>query len=522
MRAFENLKNDLPVKMNKYSKKYNSIFFIFVKLIFFSITRILNILMPSFGKNKIEKLPSKVLKIAVCLDGGVGDMLVYAVWLKEFSKIIEGDFIIDVYAHRSQAVSSACFKESTFVKHVFRREMFERNFSKYDLAISFRRFPVVIYDKQNKIKQFSPNLIDFIDHYKKFRHDYDKFFIYLASADTQVDLYTICRGEKRIQQPDIDNLLGISEDTKYYLHINNNAFDILKSCNLVGQKYITITRSVETSQKHISNIRLWPIKYYEKLIADIKNRYPEIKIVQLGVDRCETLKGIDINLLGKTNLEEVKALLKYSLLHIDGECGMVHMKHFLGGVSAVFFAQTAIEYLGYSNNINLKSNGCPHWCEWIVDDWQTHCIRGYEVPPCMTELKPEYVFENITPYLDKVVNKPEKKLDIVNTADINTFLAENNLANLKIMLYGMEYYEQAKKLSKTNSVTLYDSKLENKCIKEAKALGIEMEYADIYNIPDVEDAFDVVCVPFKSVHDNEFMMQELNRVTKDCIVLVEE
>ena len=522
MSSFNNIKDDLRAKLNKYLRKYDNVFFIVLKLFVFSATRTFNMLMPTFGENSVKKLPSDALRIAVRMDGGLGDILVYTMWVKEFSKIIEGDFIIDVFVHKNQKYSLSFFREDSFVKNVYSRELFEGNFSKYDIAFAFRRFPQIAYCKIDRVKQFSPNLVELVERYKKFRHDYDKFFIYLASADTQVDLYTICRGEKRIQQPDIDNLLGISEDTKYYLHINDDAFDILEDYNLAGEKYVTITRSVELTQKHAANVRLWPLEYYEKLISDIKERYPDIKIVQLGVDRCESINGVDIDLLGKTNLEQIKAILKYSLLHIDGECGMVHMKHFLGGVSAVFFAQTAIEYLGYSNNINLKSNGCPHWCEWIVDDWQTHCIRGYEVPPCMTELKPEYVFENITPYLDKVVNKPEKKLDIVNTADINTFLAENNLANLKIMLYGMEYYEQAKKLSKTNSVTLYDSKLENKCIKEAKALGIEMEYADINNIPDVEDAFDVVCVPFKSVHDNEFMMQELNRVTKDCIVLVEE
>ncbi|MBP3924571.1 hypothetical protein J6E39_04955 [bacterium] len=516
-----NAKLEIFAKTSKYVRKYNNIAVIYFKLLISLIINIFHVPV-YFGKEKVQPLDKKFLRIAVRMDGGLGDMLVYSVWIKEFSKIVGGDFLIDVFGHKNSQISYAVSKDNTYVNKVYDRRLLSDNLKKYDIAITFRRFPLLLWANLKRVKKFSPNLLNFLEQYNRFKNDYAKFFYFNSSADTQVDLYTICRGEKRIQQPDINNLLGISEATKYYLHLDEDAFDVLKKNGLNNQKYITVTRSVELTQKHKANIRLWPLEYYESLIVKLKQRYPDVKIVQLGADRCESIKGVDVDLLGKTTLEEVKVLLKYSLLHIDGECGMVHAKHFLGGKSAVFFGQTAIEYLGYDNNINLKSDACPHWCEWIADDWQTHCIRGFEVPPCMTELKPKYAFENIVPYLDKVVNRLEKNIEIVKIEDVDTFLAEKNLKNLKVMFYGMEFYNLAKELCASNSVTLYDSKLKNKDINEAKALGIELDYGDIYNIPDVEGTFDVVCVSSERQFNNEFMMKELKRVSKKMILIVGE
>ena len=65
--------------------------------------------------------------------------------------------------------------------------------------------------------------------------------------------------------------------------------------------------------------KLWPVDHYNRLLAFIKKHYTTIKIVQLGIsdDRCPALENIDINLVGKTNFEELKALVAKSSFHID-------------------------------------------------------------------------------------------------------------------------------------------------------------------------------------------------------------
>ncbi len=520
MHNSENLKLNFIAKLNKYTKIYDNVFVIFFKMMFYLFTQCLSL--PShFGKGKIQKLPQKYLRIAIRFDGGLGDILVYSVWAKEFSKMLNCDFMIDVFPSKNLGIANATYQKDSFIHNVYEFGLFDDNYCHYDMAISFRRFPYFVHINKKKIKQLAPELISFIQHYQEFKNRYIKFFVYSASLDTLIDLYSICRGEKRIQQPDIDNLLGITENkTKMYCAIDPQAFGILDEYGLKDSKYITITRSVELKQNHADNIRLWSIDYYKSLINMLKNKYPDIKIVQLGVPRCEVLPDIDIDLRGKTNLEQLKVVVKHSLLHIDGECGMVHLKHFLYGKSAVIFGQTAIEYLGYDNNINLKSDACNHWCEWIADDWQNNCIRGYKNPPCMTELKPEYVFENITPYIDSVLNKPQKTIEVIETNDINGYFAQNDVNNKKIIFFGKDFYDTALKVKTPNNyVTLYDQKLENSKIKKAQDYGVLVEYGDIFNIPETDDYCDLFIINKKALESNkDFALKEITRVSSKLII----
>lgn len=513
----ENFGSDLRGKVNKYVRKYNNKYIVYLKVVFYCLNQLFRI--PKHVRTSIPSIPQNSLRIAIRLDGGLGDVLVYGLWVKEFSKIIKSNFYIDIFPNKSNMISNAAFIGAPFIKNIYNYSDFEDNYKKYDLAIAFRRFPYIVYYDYNKVKAYSDNLNKLIFKYNNFQKNNGKFFINGASCDTLIDLYSICRGEKRIQQPDINNLLGITEDSKLFLALSPQSFEVLETYNLKDAKYITITRSVDQNYNQKENVRLWPVEYYEKLINDIKQKYPNIKFVQLGVSRCEKLQGVDIDLLGKTNLEEVKTILKHSILHIDGECGMVHMKHFLYGVSAVMFGQTAIEYLGYENNINLKSNGCSHWCEWTVDDWQTNCIRGYKNPPCMAELKPEYVLARIIPYLDKISDNPNKSLEVEKVTDIAAYFEEQKYSNKKITFWGKKFFPIAKMLAANNNISIYDSVLDNAEIRKANEIGILMDYGDIYNIPEFDSMQDIVVSEDKYFED-AFALDELKRIASSKLLLL--
>ena len=111
------------------------------------------------------------------------------------------------------------------------------------------------------------------------------------------------------------------------------------------------------------------------------------------------MKNVHLNLAGKTSLDEIKAILKNSLLHIDGEGGLVHLRHALkAGPSCVLFGPSSPEVLGYSENINLSSGACPIHCEFYHDDWLKECVKNLDCV-CMKELKPDFVFTKISQYL---------------------------------------------------------------------------------------------------------------------------
>ena len=130
------------------------------------------------------------------------------------------------------------------------------------------------------------------------------------------------------------------------------------------------------------------------MVKQLKSLFPSYIFVEIGAGRGPRLKGVDISITGKTTIEEIKAILKNAILHIDGEGGLVHLRHALqGGCSCVLFGPTSPEVYGYEENINLKSSACPIHCEFYSRTWQKKCLKGKRI--CMESLTPKYVLDRI-------------------------------------------------------------------------------------------------------------------------------
>ena len=131
----------------------------------------------------------------------------------------------------------------------------------------------------------------------------------------------------------------------------------------------------------------------------LKKCFPEKKVVQLGEskERCCAIQGVDISLVGETDWEDLKVLLKNAWLHIDGECGMVHLRKILhGGASVVLFGPTSIDFYGYDGNINISSDVCPHWCCKLTETAVERCLlSGEESNRCMKTIQPYQVMDRI-------------------------------------------------------------------------------------------------------------------------------
>jgi ADP-heptose:LPS heptosyltransferase len=86
--------------------------------------------------------------------------------------------------------------------------------------------------------------------------------------------------------------------------------------------------------------------------------------------------------------------------HIDGECGMVHLRHFLSAKpSIVLFGPTKKDFYGYPENINISSNMCIG-CEWIHERWRTQCLKTGDNAMCLQTIQPSFVIEKIREYED--------------------------------------------------------------------------------------------------------------------------
>lgn len=269
------------------------------------------------------------------------------------------------------------------------------------LKVELNRFPRVLAGDRQKLGRYSPRLGDLLTAWDNFLKHNRKFFDFMPQIDGLGNRYTQILGAKRISQADIGGVLNIGEAYKAPIRMPTQTEEkaILSKFGLNGDPFITIQRGQGLVIKTATNNKLWPVEYYNALIRLIKKHWPQYKVVQLGTSRegfNEDFAGVDINLRGQTNLEEIKVLLKRSRLHIDCEGGLVHLRHALaGGPSVVLFGPTSPEVYGYTENLNLRSLACKYPCEWVTNDWVSRCPRREDKNCCMTQLQPEWVFEKM-------------------------------------------------------------------------------------------------------------------------------
>ena len=348
---------------------------------------------------------NNILKMGIKLKGGLGDILIGINYLYNvFKNINKQNVIIDIYAHRNKDLVAALIPEDTFISNLYLDGDIADNNNAYDLFIVLNRYPDVRKKDMAKIYKYAPELIDLVQACEKWRLENIRFFNHLPVCDGESNKLSEILGKKRIQQPDIYNLYKIQEEFSYQLNTKEDAIDFFKTLNLTNKRFITIHRGVDDRQIE-NSVKLWPSGYYNTLLKYIKESFPDIMIVQLGINhnRCPLFENIDIDLVGKTSLEELKVILKASLLHIDCEGGMVHLRHALcGKPSIVLFGPTSQEFYGYSENINLSGKGCPYPCEWVINNWQRQCARGFSKHPCMHSLTPEFVYTKTKEVLEKI------------------------------------------------------------------------------------------------------------------------
>ena len=382
----------------------------------------------------VDKNEINILYIS---NGGIGDVLISLVFLKKFYEKIQKDCDKKIYFHlltnQNPKAISLLAKKYDFIKNIFsikrdfcdygdiNEDNIDEIYSKSHIYMNcvmkrdFNNHKVLYYDhntidNNSKLAYYLDKMIDFI-HTNPYINNTVNTNLYCLSNDK--DIFSIL---------DIDNSLGIDKNEKFEIEIPAEGYKVLDKYNLRNKRIITISRGVNATDNIVkkNNIRLWSMEYYNNLIKLIKQKYKNVVVIQLGVskDRCEAMKNVDLNLIGETSFEELLCLLSVADLHIDGECGMTHLRHFLSRKpSVVLFGPTSIRVKGYDENINLKSDVCKcEFCEWVKgSDWQYFCLRSQnDESPCMKTLKPEYVFNEVVKsrILEKNGDKNDKQTRI--------------------------------------------------------------------------------------------------------------
>ena len=339
-----------------------------------------------------------VCRIGVALKGGVGDMLITLNYLQSLHQFLGGNLVFDLYVKKKRGlceiVQTLC-QEQHFVKQVFPASQLKRD---YDLYVDMIRYPDILYCNESKIRSLSPKLHQWCLTVDQFRKDNPIVYRSGTHGDFIGMKLAILQGHNRLQQANVDSLVPV--ESIFQPKILVDPRETLNKFSLGNTRFITMNRGIGHMGSNDST-RLWPHQHYETLARLIKERMPDVKLVQVGTKGRVFINGIDEDLRGKTSFEEVMVLMKQSSCHIDGECGLVHLRHFLhGGTSVVLFGPTDERFLGYAENINIRSDACPGGCEWITANYNAKCPRGFKENECLSRLLPEEVLSHVIKTLE--------------------------------------------------------------------------------------------------------------------------
>lgn len=371
----------LILKENRYVRYYNFI----------------NFNLPKYNRK------SKVISIAICNGGGLGDLVVRKKWLVAMYEngFWDKNILVDLFCtERTFEFSKILYSDCIYIRNVYNDgvRLYDWKICEYDIAIYLTHNVTIDKCDIDGLKE------------KNFKN-INKWIEYVAAIN-RYGLNGYKNSEERVHI-DRCKLLGKNQytgyshdgildiyDTKVNIPLLKESYNEFSMLNL-EYSYITVNYGWSGSDKFKDgrgHTKVWLLEYYNLLIIKLKNEYPNIKIIQLGIKNANKIMGVDRYVLG-LSLETVKYVLKNSLLHIDCEGGLVHIASQLGTKCIVLFGPTPEYFFGYKENINIVSEKCRD-CIFCYDDL-TFCPKMYDIPVCMNSITPDIVMEKIKNYLSK-------------------------------------------------------------------------------------------------------------------------
>ena len=322
---------------------------------------------------------SNFISIAVVGDGGVGDCIVYLNYCKHLKQYAGEGVVVDFYFKSKNIVDKLYDDREQYLRKWFNKNEIRGVEERYDLVLWMKeRFPLVKYSRYHRLRDCGHSeLLKLVDALNRHHDKYHFFYDCSPRTDGFAAQLSVSQGYNRFTQPDIDHILRINN-----LCINIPTCDIesdnliLKKFNLSGKGYLTFNRSADSNRKCWESTKLWTKERAIDFFKLMKERMPNIPIIYIGPEKEDWLPDEIINLGGETSFDELKVILKNSVLHIGPEGGMIHMRHCLCGMpSCVLFGPTSSRFYHYDENIEISSSGCLDQCEWLTETWQEKCEK---------------------------------------------------------------------------------------------------------------------------------------------------
>lgn len=315
--------------------------------------------------------------VNIIIEGGIGDLILSLGVIESIRK--KGIGIITI--HTTFPEIARYFLGDFF--YLYNGDMRECQIEKlkWDYYISISDFCFVHKKPDTKVPE---NFQKMYDRYREVFQDWGDFIKNHPHRGNEMAHKALLSGLTRRSMP------------FHFIGEHYQKFEIKNPPNQIKipNKFITIHDGFDATgfYRFEKSMKSWEIEYWENLVQQFKMTFPDISVVQLGGVKHRKIRGVDINFAGHLSFEKTLEYLNSSLLHIDGDSGLVHARHLFKKRSIVLFGPTNKHYFGYEENTNIGPSFCGD-CWWKKPDWMKNCVNGYSEPLCMQSIPFEKVFE---------------------------------------------------------------------------------------------------------------------------------
>lgn len=333
------------------------------------------------------------ISIAFFLAGGLGDCIVNKKFITALLKEANVPVSVDIYGdmYNTEAIRSF-YRDCPEVKNVIEGKMpYRATRNQYDLAISVLTFAIMDHFDEESIRTKDETFCDLLVKLREAIENYGLTGAHLADTGVNFarmryrneNVYTIFSYGGLLDIHDMDVTLALNPNTES----EYNALELPK-------EYITINygwgNNVHGEYKAPNKV--WPFEYYETLVDMIKNRFPNLIIVQTGKEYSPKIKNVD-RCIFSMGIDTLEYVLKNTQVHFDCEGGLVHLATQLGTKCVVVFGPSRPEIVGYPQNENIASGVCEG-CISLTNDF-SQCLHINEDRECMYSISPEMVYERM-------------------------------------------------------------------------------------------------------------------------------
>ncbi|CAH2603336.1 Glycosyltransferase family 9 protein [Rhodovastum atsumiense] len=341
------------------------------------------------GRQRAGFPPSRI-HCAVAVTGGLGDCLVIARFLRDLAASC-GDIAFDVFSPTPELAGWA-FAAVPGFNQAYDDILFERLLGEYDLALRANQ-TVVVYRECVRWETLreAPALVRALRTLIHARAGVDVFINQHPYLDNFLGQRAVFAGATRRDW--LHRMAGIAYGgDRLAVPANRLAPARL---GLPAGGYVTVHNGFDTRFVISGRRATKCYPQFGAVVARLKQALPHLLFVQLGArDTSEPLAECDLDLVGRTTLQDAAGVLAQAAFHIDNEGGLVHLARCYGVTSGVVFGPTPSDYFAYPDNVSLDPPVCGN-CWWLTRDWMDACAKGHKEPRCMTEQHPTDVAERL-------------------------------------------------------------------------------------------------------------------------------